>query len=188
MTLRLRGSDRALVGMVLKHAIQEVGHDTLALNDLKALGAEITEIPSSNALPATAALKAYCRYLTVEPNPVAYLGSVYFLEYLPTVRGSGYLAILKSLGVPEAAMSFIADHAKVDIHHNKLMDRYLENLVHGEADLAAFIYAMQVTAFLYTGMLAGAIDQVDRPKVWGLDHNEIARSKGRDAAKLSEFA
>ncbi len=161
-TVYFRGEDRALVKMFLRHATSEVGHDQLALNDLKALGEDVSLIPTSLPLATTIALTAFPFYQIQYHNPIGYLGYLYFLEYMPTQAGAGYMGALKAAGVPDSATTFLHEHMTIDTGHNKLMKDYLSRLVHSESDIAAVKYAMRVTGYLYGEMLAGAIRSVDK--------------------------
>ena len=48
-TAWFRGSDRELVKPFLQHAMSEIGHDQLALDDLRSLGFDTEVIPRENA-------------------------------------------------------------------------------------------------------------------------------------------
>ncbi|MEM7218569.1 MAG: iron-containing redox enzyme family protein [Pseudomonadota bacterium] len=156
-----RGSDRDMVVTFLRHAIAESGHDQMALDDLAALGDDPRDVPLSNPLPHTMALTSFAYYQISVLNPIGYLGYAYFLEHLPTRGGEEIGAALASIGAPPEALTFLAEHAEVDVAHNALMKRYLDKLVHDDADRAAVVYAMQTTGALYAQMLQGAIDAVD---------------------------
>ena len=82
-TVYFRGSQRTMVKPFLRHAISEVGHDQLALKDIKALGYDVTTIPTEQPLPATTAITAFPFYQITNLNPVGYLG------YLPFGPASG---------------------------------------------------------------------------------------------------
>jgi pyrroloquinoline quinone (PQQ) biosynthesis protein C len=176
-----RGKDRDFVRMFFKHATMEIGHDRMALDDMAALGADVSLIPATNPLPATMGLISFPFYQINYLNPVGYLGYLYFLEYMPTQQGRAYGGALARLGVPEKAMSFLKEHMEVDVGHNKLMEQYLQGLVHDTADLQAISYAMKVTARLYSEMLAGAIRQAREPRDYGVAAHE-ARGRGAQAA------
>lgn len=156
-----RGDDRATVKMFLKHATSEIGHDLMALEDLKSLGEDVTAIPTSLPLPTTIALTAFPFYQIQYHNPIGYLGYLYFLEYMPTQAGAGYMAALKAAGVPDNAMTFLHEHMTVDVAHNNLMQEYLRRLVRTQSDASAVAYGIRVTGYLYGEMLAGAIRSVE---------------------------
>ena len=110
-TVYFRGADRTSVRMFYKHASSEIGHDEMALNDLKALGENPGAIRGENPLPETVALNAFVFYQIYNRNPVGYLGYLFFLEFLPTASGAAYMAMLEHAGVPREAMSFLLEHA-----------------------------------------------------------------------------
>jgi Iron-containing redox enzyme len=175
-TVYFRGSDRDCVKMFFKHATSEIGHDAMALEDLRILGADVSGIPTSNPLPATTALTAYPFYQIQYRKAVGYLGYLYFLEHMPTKQGSTYAQVLSSIGVPREAMTFLLEHMSVDMAHNKLMDVYLERLVKTRADADEIIYAMRVTGQLYAEMISAAFSRADDPVDFGVNHCEAARS------------
>ena len=171
-----RGRDRESVKMFFKHATSEIGHDLMALEDLKSLGEDVTLISISNPLPTTIALTAFSFYQIQYMNPIGYLGYLYFLEFMPTQAGGGLKEALLKSGVPQHAMSFLDEHMTVDVAHNKLMEEYLRRLVRSDSDLASAIYAMQVTGRLYADMILGAIESVDAPVNFGMNAAEQARA------------
>lgn len=175
-TAFFRGEQRQMVKMFFKHATQEIGHDQLALDDLKVLGEDVSQVPFERPLPATSAMIAYAFYQIQFRNPIGYLGYLFHLEFMPTSSGFGYMEALKKAGVPESAMSFIHEHATVDIAHNKLMEEYVDELIQTEEDLQEVIYAARVTARLYERMLEEAFQQADKAQDWGTYSEEIRRS------------
>ena len=171
----LRGDDRGTVRMFLKHATSEIGHDLMALEDLKSLGEDVSTIPTTMPLPATIALTAFPFYQIQYHNPVGYLGYLYFLEYMPTQAGAGYRSALHAAGIPYEAMTFLDEHTTVDVAHNKLMEEYVRRLVRTEGDVAAIRYAIRVTGYLYGEMLTGAVRSVGREPMSWPNHVEISR-------------
>ena len=163
-TVYFRGHQRTMVKDFYRHAISEIGHDQLTLNDLEILGEDISLIPYENPLPSTTALLSFAFYQINNLNPIGYLGYLFFLEFTPTQNGKTYMNLLSKIGVPNSAMTFLQDHAEIDIAHNKMMESYIAKLVNTENDLNSVIYAMQVTGKLYADMLQEALGWVDSPK------------------------
>lgn len=161
VTAWFKGDDRALVRGFLKHAVSEVGHDQLALADLRALGIDVSTIAAEFPLPTTVALTAFPYWAAQFVNPVSYLGYLYFLEGLPTSAGASLIESLHKAGVPAGATGFLTEHATVDMAHIRLMDRYVDTLVRSERDLADTLFALRTTARLYQLMIEGAFDAVD---------------------------
>lgn len=174
-TVHFHGADRKFVRMFYKHAISEIGHDELALNDLKTMGENIDRARIENPLPATVALNAFAFYQIYNRNPIGYLGYLYFLEFLPTSSGAGYMNLLEKAGVPRAAMTFLLEHTTVDVYHNRMMEKYLDGLVVTDSDLQSVIFALRCTGKLYADLLQSAFEQADHPVEWGIDPVEASR-------------
>lgn len=175
-TVYFRGKDRATVKLFLKHATSEIGHDLMALEDLRALGEDISEIPLSNPLPTTISFTAFPFYQIQYQNPIGYLGYLYFLEFISTQAGAEYVGALKKIGIPAQALTFVREHMTVDVAHNQLMHEYLRRLVRNDSDLQAVIYGIHVTGRLYGDMLWGAMQSVGSNLNYGLNHCELART------------
>ena len=170
-----RGQDRAQVKPFLRHAIAEVGHDELALNDLRALGETPDELPLQSPLATTMGLISFPFYQICYQNPIGYLGYLYFLEHLPTSSGDSIGGALAAAGIPQQAMTFLNEHFAVDIGHNRLMQTYVEELVKTPEDLDAVIHAMRTTGVLYAAMLQGAIEDAGESTRLP-DHRAVARN------------
>jgi len=149
----VHGSKRQVVKGFFKHAASEIGHDTLAANDVEAMGGCVQTICTENPLPETTALTAYAFSLIRDHNPVGYLGYLYFLEFLPTQAGSSLMDALEKSGISRKAMSFLQDHSTIDVGHNRLMEEYIDQLVLDDSDCAAMINAIEGTSTLYCRML-----------------------------------
>ena len=161
-TAWFRGPDREMVKPFLRHALSEVGHDGLALADLATLGWNTESIPEQRPLPDTAALISFPYYAIQYRSAVSYLGYLFFLEFLPTARGAEIAAALAEVGVPAAAMSFLAEHRSVDVHHNRLMRQYAEAMLRTPSAVDEVLHAMEVTGGLYARMVEGAFEAADR--------------------------
>lgn len=172
-TVFFRGDQRDAVKPFLRHAISEVGHDQLALNDMAALGFDNTGINAQMPLPATTALVAFPYYQIYNINSVGYLGYLYFLEFMPTTFGADYLNVLTNMGVPPEAMSFLQDHTTIDVGHTQAMSGYVDALVRNEDDLKAVIYSMKVTGELYSNFVTAAFKDADSRKLYGHNPAEI---------------
>ncbi|MFK7916365.1 MAG: iron-containing redox enzyme family protein [Pseudomonadales bacterium] len=173
-TVHFRGAQRTMVKPFLRHAISEVGHDQLALNDVASLGFSIDGVTEQQPLPATTALLAFPFYQIYNLNAVGYLGYLYFLESMPTSFGAEYMARLANMGVGPESMSFLQDHTTIDVGHTQAMQGYIDALVKTPGDLDAAIYAMRVTGELYGRMVTAAIASADNSTLFGTNHQEVA--------------
>ncbi len=157
-TMFFKNNPREIVGMFYRHAISEIAHDVLAMNDLEVLGGDREKLEKTKPLPSTIAFNAFVLMQIQFVNPIAYLGYLFHLEFLPTNQGPGYLQLLSSLGVPKSALTFLEEHATVDIGHNKLMEKYIEVLVTNEKQLEDVLYSLRCSCHLHYKMLEGAFE------------------------------
>jgi len=160
-TVRFRGHQRAMVSTFYRHAISEVGHDQLALDDIAALGFSTEGIAEERPLASTFALTGTIFHQIEHHDVIGYLGYLFHLEYTPTQVGPAFMEMLAMSGIPREAMGFIDEHAKVDIAHCKLMERYLRELVTTQDELDAVLYMQRATAQLYARMLDEAVASAD---------------------------
>lgn len=187
-TAFFRGGQRKVIKRFYQHATSEIGHDQLALNDIMALGFDVSGVEFERPLPETTALIGYPFYQIQHKNPLGYLGYLYYLEFTPTSYGEHVIDILKTVGVPDQALSFIKEHATVDVAHNRLMEEYLSLLVTSEQQADEVCYAIRTTGILYSNMISAAFRAVDEGynyTQYGMDPDEcddvafesIARNK-----------
>lgn len=171
---RLRGPGRRIFKKFCKHAVSEIGHEELAVKDLLALDYDVSQLRYENPLPTTVALNAFPLWQITYRNPVGYLGCLLFLEWLPTHGGNAMMGMLREVGIPDHAMSFLADHAEIDVAHNALMREYLEVAVTTHAEAEAVLYCTRGMGSLYAAMLSGAVARADTGSLWGVDCAEGA--------------
>lgn len=172
-TVYFRGRERDMVRPFFKHAASEIGHDQLALNDFTTLGGDPSGVPYENPLPATSALLAYGFYQIYNLKPLGYLGYLFFLEFTPVQTGEGMMSRLRDIGVPDTAMTFLRDHAEIDVGHTKMMEKYANALIKDERDLDCVEYAMKTTAHLYTQMMSSAMDAANQDVDTGWNWEEL---------------
>jgi hypothetical protein len=161
-TMFFKDNPRDMIGMFFKHAVSEIGHDLLALNDLKVLGEDPEVVKMSKPLPSTIALNAFVLYQIQFVSPICYLGYLFHLEFLPTLQGPVYMEQLKKIGVPVEALTFLEEHATIDIGHNKMMKKYIKELVKTDADLQNVLYTAKASCHLHQRMISDAIENGGR--------------------------
>ncbi len=142
---------------MVRHALSEVKHDLLALNDFAHVGGDPNLAITGKPLAATQALIDYTYQLADDPNPIRYLAYLYHVEHLPTTRGHIYLERLSQAGVPKEAMTFIEEHATVDVSHNKIMMDYITYFCRTSRDLDLFVGEFDRSMDMHFAMIIGAI-------------------------------
>ena len=158
MAGHLKGNKRDASKLIFRHCAAEYGHHEMALQDLKNLGADVSGLPGGRALPTTEAMIATAVYNVQHASPLYFLGYLYHLETLPALMGGNILASLAKMGVPQNAVSFVAEHAELDVAHTKLMDDYCRMTVESDSDLEAIIHGARSTCILHGIMLQGILD------------------------------
>ena len=157
-TLYFEDKTRDVVKKFFQHGISEIGHDLLALSDLEHLGIEREFVVNSRPLPTTKAFFANTLYDLQKYGPPAYLAYLFHLEYSPVTNGHAIMAMLKSKGIPEAALSFLHEHSTVDVNHLKLMKTYMDSLVVTKNQREIFFNSLKEVVILHSRMLEGAFE------------------------------
>ena len=157
-TMFLKDNPRNIITLFYKHAISEIGHDLMALNDLAVLGEDKEWITKTQPLASTVAYNAYPLFMVQFRNPLAYLGYLFHLEFLPTNSGPEYMNNLAKIGVPDDAMTFVKEHSEIDIGHNRMMETYVRELVKTEEDFEVVCQAVRDSCSLHSRMLFDAFE------------------------------
>lgn len=171
-TSTFRGRARRLTKKVLAHARSEAGHDQLALDDVAALGIPTERLPELRPLPATTALLGTMHAWLLRGPAVGYLGYVFHLEFLATHFGPELGRGLVAAGLPPESLTFLQEHATVDVAHNRLMQEYVELLVTTPEELDDVVYAARVTARLYDRLLNEAAEHAHSWSRYGYEARE----------------
>lgn len=143
----------------LNHALEEAGHELMALHDLKGLGYDVTEKTLPKPLMSTEALVAYLYHISEHHTPVARLGYSYWAE-----RSYEYiqplLAMLSDgLGVPKKAMTFFNEHSEIDAKHAEEVEEAINRFVKTPEDWQAVEEVMVGSLIMTTRMMDQVFDQ-----------------------------
>jgi pyrroloquinoline quinone (PQQ) biosynthesis protein C len=144
----------------LEHASEEFGHELLALHDLEALGVPKAETLASEPLVPTCALVAFHYYYAERVNPMGLLGTIYALEGLGQDAGPRVAEGLKTMGLDRKAVTFIATHGELDVHHMVEAKNTIEKYVKSKADEQAILYCARAAFELYSFMFEAIWDKV----------------------------
>ncbi|MFY1669894.1 iron-containing redox enzyme family protein [Plantactinospora sp. WMMB334] len=112
---------------LLRHVIEERGHDDWLLDDLAALGHAVGPLASAPPPPAVARLVGAQYYWVLHHHPVALLGYIAVMEgNAPHV---GLVArLVESAGLPETALRTVRDHAALDTAHTRAVYDLIDSL------------------------------------------------------------
>lgn len=137
----------------LKHAEEEVGHEMMAVHDLRNMGYDVSERTLGKPLAETEVLISYLYRVAATANPLARLGYSYWAErsyhYIQPI-----LDMLKSgLGVQKNQMSFFTSHAEIDVDHAKQVDETISRFAKTLDDWKAIEEVMRTSLILTSGMM-----------------------------------
>jgi pyrroloquinoline quinone (PQQ) biosynthesis protein C len=128
---------------------EEQGHDEWILDDLRACGADAEAVRTGMPAVATEVMVAYAYDQIARRNPLAFFGMVHVLEGTSVALAlQAADRIQQSLGLPDAAFSYLRSHGTLDqehvAHFQLLMDR-----VQDPGDQADIVHAARVFFRLY---------------------------------------
>jgi uncharacterized ferritin-like protein (DUF455 family) len=144
---RFRFSEEQLHRRFIKHATEEMSHETLALRDLQSLGLSLGQYPE---FPATRAFYQTQYYMIEHVSPWSFLGYILMLEGLAITKGPWLLNEIKQYH-GEKAGSFLKVHAAEDVGHMADAEKAMQSVPEGERPLV--IEQIANSCFYYCSML-----------------------------------
>jgi len=140
-----------LAEYLLQHALEELGHDQWALDDLKTLDVSEAEVRASRPVPACAAMIGYEYYVAGHANPVGLFGWLYVLEAMGEDLGHLVAAAIKQGLKMPSGVKFLAGHGEADAEHTKeIVDQIKRNI--SGSDLEEVHHVAEVVSDLYARM------------------------------------
>ena len=153
MGARLPDDKKWLHDAISEYIEEEKGHEEWILNDIAAAGGD--KEAARNATPnlATQVLVSYNYDYIARKNPVGFLGMVFMLESTSTqIANTGADAVMKNLGLPKSAFTYLYSHGALDIEHLKFFEK-LVNGVTAPEDQAAIIEVANNTFRLFANLM-----------------------------------
>ncbi|MEM7247390.1 MAG: iron-containing redox enzyme family protein [Acidobacteriota bacterium] len=116
-----------LIDYFRTHAEEETGHLDWLDDDLRALGVSVEDVQARAPSGTVAGLVGAQHYWIEHHHPVALLGYFVVLEGNPTP-----VAWLERLsdrtGIPRKALTFLIEHARSDVGHERELDDFIDTL------------------------------------------------------------
>lgn len=100
----------------LDHAAEEVGHERMALHDLRAMGID-TAPEDFPLLPATEQKIAYLYWISEHAHPASRLGYSFWAEDSYGAGGPYLQAMKAAMGLSDHQTTFFTSHAAIDTKH-----------------------------------------------------------------------
>ncbi|MEZ6186331.1 MAG: iron-containing redox enzyme family protein [Planctomycetota bacterium] len=149
---------------VFEHALEETGHELMALHDLRALGLAI-EDPARDMpppLPETEVLIAYLYYVASHGNPVQRLGYSYWAETAYGVGQSFLEGITARMNLRRDQLTFFHVHAEIDAKHAGDVERALLKACQTPEDWRAVRRAAETSLRLNWAMIEAEFREWER--------------------------
>lgn len=162
--LRGDNTDTRYQRFCFEHALEETGHELMALHDLRALGVPIEDprVDLPPPLPATEQLIAWLYWVSGHARPVARMGFSYWAERAYPY-GEGFLtAVQARMQLDRSVMSFWYAHRSLDDKHADDVERALVQACRSDADWDAVERTARVTIRLSFDMIEEAVGECER--------------------------
>ncbi len=131
------------------YIVEEVGHEEWILSDIAACGGDTDAVRDGQPRPTTELMIAYAYYHVLRRNPVGLFGMVLVLEGTSVALAcSAADAVQQSLGLPDAAFSYLRSHGTLDQEHMGHFANVI-NQLDQPADQAAVIHCARMFYRLY---------------------------------------
>jgi len=148
----------------LEHALEETGHELMALHDLRSMGVAIknAEKEMPPALPATQLLIAYLYRVANSGNPVQRLGYSFWAE-----TSYGHIRnfmdnLSLNMQLDKKQMTFFYNHSSIDDKHAKDVEKILLHICRTEEDWKAVTQTAIITLDLTHQILVSVIDEYEK--------------------------
>jgi hypothetical protein len=148
----------------LEHALEETGHELMALHDLRSMGIPITdpkhEMPP--ALTPTQLLIAYLYWISQNGNPVQRLGYSFWAE-----RSYAYIkgfmdSMLAGMELNKKQMTFFYSHSTIDDKHAKDVEEILIKVCKTDEDWMAVTQTAVITLDLTHQIIKAVISEYEK--------------------------
>ncbi|WNY20322.1 iron-containing redox enzyme family protein [Xylella fastidiosa] len=164
------GDDHLYQKFCFKHAAEEVGHEMMALHDLKNLGLGAIDFEIPDPLPATTTLTAYLYWIAYQGNPLQRLGYSFWAEACYEYVLPMMAKVKEKLQLSTNQMTFFVSHADIDEEHSRIVNDMITRKCRVPADWQAIAEVME-TSLRLTGKMMD--------EVYVEHHRLIAERAGR---------
>ena len=160
--LRVGQKDHRYLKFCYKHASEEVGHELMALHDLKRMGVAADRVVNDPPLAATDLLVAYLHGISSVGNPLQRLGYSYWAERWFHYAGPALEALLRNMRLKPEDVTFFTVHAKIDAKHSEEVEEIMRLTVKTEQDRRDIERVMGTSLRLMGGVLNEVYDTYAR--------------------------
>jgi len=121
-----------------EHALEEVGHEFMALSDLKKLGVDVKTVNDlPKPLASTENLTAFLYYAAERAHPATRLGFSYWAEKCYPFIQSLATTTKDALNLSDGQMTFFVSHSEIDDKHADDVEKVIRLVCESPADWQA---------------------------------------------------
>jgi len=157
-------ADTKYMQFCLEHALEETGHELMALHDLQSIGAPIND-PEKDMPPPmvpTELLIAYLYWISTHGSPVQRLGYSYWAERSYDYIGMFMDNLGKNMSLSKRQMTFYHNHASIDDKHAKDVEKILLSVCKTREDWKEVTKAALTTIDLTHQILIAVIEEYNK--------------------------
>ncbi len=137
------------------HAADEVGHEKMALHDVRSIGLNCAEKEIPEPLLETQILIAYLYWISCTGNPLQRLGYSYWAENCYKYINPVIEQLKQTLRLEASQLTFFLAHSDIDKDHFEDVKNTIRRTCRTQADMEAIIGVMETTLQLTASIFNG---------------------------------
>lgn len=145
-----------------EHALEETGHELMALNDINSLGFNVTHKTMPPQLPSTQLLIAFLYQEARSIHPIHHLGYGFWSENACPFITEFMQSTIESMGLARNQLTFYTSHITIDEGHASEVRKIIEQIVTKEEDWKGMYRVAEITFRLTLGILKDTFDAYER--------------------------
>lgn len=142
-----------------KHALEETGHELMAIHDIKNLGYDFKTEDLPKPLSSTENLVNYLYEVAEKGNPIARLGYSFWAERSYEFIAPLLFLLKEGVGIPKRAMTFFNEHSEIDETHAIEVNKAIESFAKTDQDKLDIEEVMVNSLMLTSKMLDEVLEE-----------------------------
>lgn len=142
-----------------EHAAEEVGHEKMALHDLRSIDVITHDTVIPKPLPETETLIAYLYWVAANGNPLRRLGYSYWAENCYHYINPLIEKLRSTLQLQDSQLTFFIAHSSIDEAHFDEIKKIIQRTCNTQDDLEDITNVMETTLKLTHKMLEAVFDE-----------------------------
>jgi len=141
-----------------EHALEETGHELMALKDMQSLGFAVDKDSIPGRLPSTDLLIAFLYMEANSDNPVHHLGYGFWSENACPFLSEFMANMMEAAGLDRKQLTFYSSHVTIDENHAREVRNIISQVVKTESEWKELKRVAQITFDLTMGIIKETFD------------------------------